>query len=202
MAFKEASEAFSNEPCRADKVLAAKLIIISAILSNLTKPEAAVLRCLQSLQKLHELDTIRKVFSFLDREETKTAYFEYMESVEIAKSVVVINKILFEFVGMFFKPPPTVKEWPATIQLDEKIYNPLIDGRLFEGYAYEFLDVREDNNKIKDPITDSTEYSVPIIKSNGETADNRYRVLFLKPLIQGQRSLRCRPNGYIFAKVK
>jgi hypothetical protein len=201
MAFKEASEAFSSESCRADDtVFAAKLIIISAILSNLTKPEAAVLRCLQSLQKLHELDTIRKVFSFLDREETKTAYFKYMDSVEIAESVVVINKILFEFVGMFFKPPPTVKEWPATIQLDEKIYNPLIDGRLFEGYAYEFLDVREDNNKIKDPITDSTEYSVPIIKSNGETAGNRYRVLFLKPLIQGQRSLRC--NGYIFANVK
>jgi hypothetical protein len=194
MVFKEASEAFSNESYEEDKVLAAKLLIISAILSNLTKPEAAVLRCLQSLQELHELDTIRKVVSVLDREETKTTSFECMKSVQIAGSVVVINKILFEFVGMFFKPPPTVKEWPATIQLDEKIYNPLIDGRLFEGYAYEFLDVRQDNNKIKDPITDSTEYSVPIIKSNGETADNRYRVLFLKPLIQGQRSLRC--NGY------
>jgi hypothetical protein len=189
MVFKEASEAFSNESGRADKVLAAKLIIVSAILSNLTKPEAAVLRCLQSLQELHELDTIRKLFSVLDREETKTTSFGCMQkSVQIAESVVVINKILFEFLGMFFKPPPTVKEWPATIQLDEKIYNLLIDGPLF-GLAVSGsvnLDVGEDDNKGKNPITDATEYSVSVIKSNGETADNRYKVLFLKPLVQGR----------------
>ena len=188
MVFKEASEAFSNESYEEDKVLAAKLLIISAILSNLTKPEAAVLRCLQSLQELHELDTIRKVFSVLDREETKTTSFECMKSVQIAESVVVINKILFEFLGMFFKPPPTVKEWPATIQLDEKIYNLLIDGPLF-GLAVSgsvSLDVGEDDNKGKNPITDATEYSVSVIKSNGETADNRYKVLFLKLLVQGR----------------
>ena len=188
MVFKEASEAFSNESYEEDKVLAAKLLIISAILSNLTKPEAAVLRCLQSLQELHELDTIRKVFSVLDREETKTTSFECMKSVQIAESVVVINKILFEFLGMFFKPPPTVKEWPATIQLDEKMYNLLIDGPLF-GLAVSGsvnLDVGEDDNKGKNPITDATEYSVSVIKSNGETADNRYKVLFLKLLVQGR----------------
>ena len=202
MAFKEAFEAFSKESCLADKILAAKLMIISAILSKLTKPEAAVLRCLQSLQELHDLHTIRKVFSSLDRGETKTTYLKKEESVEIVKSVLKINKILFEFVGMFFKPPPTVKEWPATIQLDEQIYNPLIDGRLFEDSLIDTgvavsgsvnLDIGEDDNKVKDPITDATEYSVPII----ESADNRYRVLFLN---FSPRSLRY--NGYIFGKVK
>jgi hypothetical protein len=194
MAFKEALEAFSNELGRADKVLAAKLIIVSAILSNLTKPEAVVLRCLQSLQELHDLDTIRDMFSFLDREKTKIISFEQVEeSIEIAQSVIEINKILFEFVGIFFKPPPTVKEWPATIQLDEQVYNPLIDGRLFEYWLSDtgvavsrlvHLDIGEDDNKGKDPVTDATEYSVSFIESNGETADNRYRVLFLKPLVQ------------------
>jgi hypothetical protein len=202
MAFKEAFEAFSNESCLADKIVAAKLMIISAILSKLTKPEAAVLRCLQSLQELHDLHTIRKVFSSLDRGETKTTYLKKEESVEIVKSVLKINKILFEFVGMFFKPPPTVKEWPATIQLDERIYNPLIDGRLFEDSLIDTgvavsgsvtSDIGEDDNKVKDPITDATEYSVPII----ESVDNRYRVLFLN---FGPRSLRY--NGYIFGKVK
>jgi hypothetical protein len=196
-AFKEAFEAFSKESSIADKILAAKLMIISLIFSNLTKPEAAVLRCLQSLQELHDLHTIREEFSSLDRGETKTTYLKKEESVEIAKSVLKINKVLFEFVRMFFKPPPTVEEWPATIKLmDEKIYNPLIDGRLLEERLIDTdmavsgsvnLDIGEDDNKVKDPITDATEYSVPIIESNGETADNRYIVLFL---------------NFIFGKVK
>jgi hypothetical protein len=197
MTFKEALGAFSKESCIADKVLAAELMIISAILANLTKPEAAVLCCLQSLQELHDLDTIQKVFSFLETGETKTTSFEQVQELaEIAESVLKINKILFEFVGMFFKPPPTVKEWPATIQLDEQVYNPLTDGRQFEDRLIDTgvavsgsvnLDIGEDDNKDKDPITDATtEYSVPIIKSDGETADNRYTVLFLKPLVQGQ----------------
>ena len=199
MVFKQASEAFSNESYEGDKVLSAKLLIISAILSNLTKPEAAVLRCLQSLQDLHDLHTIRDMFSFLDREETKNTSIEYMRSVKIAKSVININKILFEFAGMFFKPPPTVKEWPATIQLDEKIYNPLIDGPLFEDRLIHIdvavsgsvnLDIGEDDdNKVKHPINDAAEYSVPIIESSGETADNRYRVLFLKSLVQGRHDI-------------
>jgi hypothetical protein len=185
MAFKEAFEAFLKKSSIADKILAAQLIIISAILSNLTNPEAAVLRCLQSLQELHDLHTIRDVFSFLDREETKTTYVEQVESVEIVKSVLKINKILFEFVRMFVKPPPTVEEWPATIKLmDEHIYNPLIDGRLSEerlidtGMAVN-LDIVEDDNKVRNPITDATEFGV--IECSGQTPDNRYRVLFLKP---------------------
>jgi hypothetical protein len=177
MAFKEAFEAFSKESCIADKILAGKLMIVSVIFSNLTKPEAAVLRCLQSLQELHDLDTIREEFFFLDREETKTTYLEKEESFEIAKSVIKINKILFEFVRMFFKPPPTVEEWPATIKLmGEQIYNPLIqlsEERLIDtGMAVNLHDIVEDDNKVKDPITDVTEFGV--IESSGQTPDNRY----------------------------
>ena len=185
MAFKEAYEAFRKGPYIADKISAAKLKILSKVLSNLTKPEAAVVSCLQSLQELHDLQAIREVFSSLDRREARTTFFEY------AKSILKINKILFEFVRVFFKSPPTVEEWPATINtMDEQIYNPLIDGRWLEKRLMDAsmavsgvmnLGIGEVDNKVEGPVTDVAGYSVPIIESIGQT-DNRYRVLFLKPL--------------------
>ena len=168
MAFKEA-RAFSNE----SYILAAKLKIISKILSNLTEPEAAVVCCLQSLQELHDLQAIREEFSSLNRKEAKTTFLEV--DVSFAKSVLKINKILFEFVRVFFKSPPTVEEWPATINImDKQIFNPLIDGRLLEerlmdaGMAVSGemnLDIGEVDKNVEGPITDVA----GIIESSGQT---------------------------------
>ncbi len=178
MAFKEAYEAFRKGSYIADKISAAKLKILSKVLSNLTKPEAAVVSCLQSLQELHDLQAIREVVSSLDRKEAKTTFLE--QDALFAKSVLKINKILFEFVRVFFKSPPTVEEWPATINtMDEQIYNPLIDGRWLDERLMDVsmavsgemnLDIGEVDNK--GPITDVAGYSVPIIESSGQT-DNR-----------------------------
>ena len=179
-AFKKANEAFCKESCIVDKILATKLKIMSKILSNLTKPEAAVVCCLQSLQELHDLQAIREVFSSLDRKEAKTTSLEV--DVWFVKPVLKINKILFEFVRVFFKSPPTVEEWPATINtMDEQIYNPLIDGRWLDGRLIDAsmaasseinLGIGEVDSKVKGPVTDVAGYSVPIIESIGQT-DNR-----------------------------
>ena len=172
MAFKEAYEAFRKGSCISDKILAAKLKIISTVLSNLTEPEAAVVSCLQSLQELHDLHTIREVFSSLDRKEAKTTFLGI--DMWFAKPVLKINKILFEFVRVFFKSPPTVEEWPATISTtDEQIYNPLIDGRWLDERLMDAsvavpsemnLGIGEVDNKVEVPISDVAGYSVPIIE--------------------------------------
>ena len=167
-AFKEADEAFCNESSyMADKILAVKLKIMSKILSNLTKPETAVVYCLQSLQELHDLHTIRRVFSSLNSKEAKTTFFEQNP---FGKSVLKINKILFEFVRVFFKSPPTVEEWPATISTtDKQIFNPLIAVRLVEERLMD-ADMAVSGEVVED--SDVAGYSVPIIESSGQT-DNR-----------------------------
>ena len=146
----------------ADRALAVKLVIILNILQNLTKPEDAVLHCLQWLQKLHE------VYSLLVKERD--------ESFKFTEFVLNMNKNLFQFVRMFSKPPLTAQEWPGTIKLDERIYNSLIDGqylkqRLIEAdkavSSTEILDFEFD---VMDAVTDLKERSIPII----ETLGNRY----------------------------
>ncbi len=182
IAFKQAYEFFCKESCTADNILAAKLKIMSKILSNLTKPETAVVCCLQSLQELHDLQAIREVFSSLNRKEAKTNFLE--QDASFAKSVLIkINKILFEFVRVFFKSPPTVEEWPATINTTGvQIFNPLIDERLVDerlmdaGMAVSGemnLGIGEVDNTVEGPISDVAGYSVPVIESSGQTADNR-----------------------------
>ena len=153
-----------------DRFLAGKAVIISKIFQNLTKPEDAVLYCLQWLQKLHG------VYSLLVKE-TKTIFLNRNESCDVTECILNINKLLFQFVRMFLKPPPTVEEWPATIQIYGKIYNPLIDGQLLKerligsGKAVSTgvkLDIGRVNSGVENPVTDVELYVARIIETSGK----------------------------------
>ena len=171
-----ASEVFLNKSSPiADRVLAVKLVIMIKILQNLTKPEDAVLHCLHWLQKLHE------VYS-LSVNETETTFPESGELFKFTECVLHMNKILFQFVRMFSKPPPTAQDWPGTIKLGEQIYNPLINGQYLKQRLTDRdktapgtkidMDVEFDDpvTLLEDPLSDLEEHSVPII----ETSGNRY----------------------------
>ena len=163
LTINDARETFlSKSSPTADRALAVKLVIITIILQNLTKPEDAVLHCLRWLQKLHE------VYSILVKERD--------ESFKFTEFVLNINKNLFQFVRMFSKPPPTAQEWPGTIKLGEQIYNTLIHGQYLKQRpieadkavsSTETLDFEFD---VMDAVTDLKERSIPII----ETLGNRY----------------------------
>ena len=163
LTINDARETFlSKSSPTADRALAVKLMIITKILQNLTKPEEAVLHCLRWLQKLHE------VYSILVKERD--------ESFKFTEFVLNINKNLFQFVRMFSKPPLTAQEWPGTIKLDGQIYNPLIDVQYLKQRpieadkaisSTEILDFEFD---VMDAVTDLKERSIPII----ETLGNRY----------------------------
>ena len=173
--FKEAFKASSDTLSVNNGLLVAELKIISLIMSNLTKPEAAILWCLQSLQELHNLVAVRGLFSHLENEDA-------------AKSVLKMNKILFKFVQEFFRPPPTVEEWPATIELPSgRICNPLFDAQfLDEGLMHAEkavlrktkLGIGEVGNKVQDPVTNVAEYSFTISESCEQTPDNRLIIVF------------------------
>ena len=172
-AFKEALEAFSHGLSTKDGLLVAELKIISKMMSKLGKPEAAIPCSLQSLLELHDLHAVRKVFSYLDEEKTDNSV-----NMLFAKAVFKINKVLFEFVQLSIKPPPTVEEWPVTIQLlDKSIRNPLIDKRLMDTEKVvpreTKLDICEVDNSIQNPSTDVAGYSFMITESCGQTPDIR-----------------------------
>ena len=172
-----ASEVFLNKSSPiADRVLAVKLVIMIKILQNLTKPEDAVPHCLHWLQKLHE------VYS-LSVNETETTFPESGELFKFTECVLDMNKILFQFVRIFSKPPPTAQDWPGTIKLQgEQIYNPLINDqylkqRLTDGDKAASsikldMDVEFDVplTLLEGPSSYLEEHSVPII----ETSGNRY----------------------------
>ena len=161
-----ANEVFLNKSSPiAERVLAVKLVIMIKILQNLTKPEDAVLHCLHWLQKLHE------VYS-LSVNETETTFPESGELFKFTECVVGMNKILFQFVRIFSKPPPTAQDWPGTIKLGEQIYNPLTDGDKAASSIKLDMDVEFDVplTLLEDPSSYLEEHSVPII----ETSGNRY----------------------------
>ena len=169
-----ATEVFLNKSSSiVDRVLAVKLVIMSKILQNLTKPEDAVLHCLHWLQKLHD------VYSF-SVNETETAFPESGELFKFTECVLDMNKILFQFVRMFSKPPPTAQDWPGTINLDEQIYNPLINGQYLKQRLID-EDKAASTTKIdvdiefyeavtlsKDPLSRLEEHSIAIIETSGD----------------------------------
>ena len=125
------------------------------------------------LQNLHDLPKVQRVFSlFL----TKILLPQTSEE-SIVKFVVKMNTILFEFVRMFFKQPPGFEPWPAIMQLDDQIYNPL-EGKLS---ATSTGDVA---SKVKDPIIDSAVYSAFTIDSSSETFLNRYLLINVNSILQ------------------
>ena len=165
-----ASKVFLNKSLpTVDRFLAGKVVIISKIIQKLTKPEDAVLYCLQWLQKLHGV-------YFLLVKERKTIFLKRNESRDVTECILNINKRLFQFVRMFLKPPPSVEEWPATIQIYEKIYNPLIDGQLLKemliggGKAVSTgikLDIGRVDIRVENAITDVEVYDARIIETPG-----------------------------------
>ena len=176
VSYDNASEVFLNKSSPiADRVLAVKLVIMIKILQNLTKSEGAVLHSLHWLQKLHE------VYS-LSVNETETTFPASGELFKFTECVLGMNKILFQFVQMFSKPPPTAQDWPGTIKLGDQIYNPLINGqylkqRLTDGDKAASstkidMDVEFHHpvTPLEDPFSRLEKHSIPII----ETSGNRY----------------------------
>ena len=157
------------------RIFATILRIVTEILRNLTTPDTAVIRCLQFLQELHDLPVIQVKFSSLIKGDSEIISYE-------SSSVHKINKILFKFVRMFFKPSPTVEEWPATIRLDKQVYNPLIEERFLEErlkiatrpVSSHIDNVIKTDENVESSNTYGVEYNGPVIESSLETSNNRY----------------------------
>ena len=172
--FTHAEERFLEESLvTKDRILAGKLVMSSKILEKLTNPNDAVLCCLQILQELHDHPDIQELFRPMI-EPVSLSSIKKKSLTADAASVKNMNKILFEFARTFIKPPSTVQDWPATIKLDGKFFNPLEKESQNIGRTnLDSGDFDDDSNgdfELKETTTDVTEQSVLIFEITG----NRY----------------------------
>ena len=106
----KANDAFSNEALSVkDRIFAVELRIVSEILECLDNPDIAIKNCLSFLRMLHNLLAIRDSFHVYINGGSwvyKSSFTIEDEDVEIVKSVMLINYVLFEYVLKFSSKNP------------------------------------------------------------------------------------------------
>ena len=120
---RNASVAFFNPGLSTeDRIFASKLRVVSNILECLDDPESAIIGCLLVLEELHQLPVVREMFDVYIKGGIKS-FFRKTERVELVKSVMLINKVVFEY-GLKFSSERLLLCQP-TIKLSYGSFNPI-----------------------------------------------------------------------------
>ena len=124
---KLATHAFCNEALSIeDRILAAKLRVISETLECLDSPDTAVTSCLLFLSQIHDLPAVREMFwVYLGR---VNSTLEKTDRVENIKSIMMTNYVLYQFAFKFSDKYYSPFSWP-TIQLSDRAFNPICSWR-------------------------------------------------------------------------
>ena len=121
-----ATEAFCNKALSINnRILAAKLRVISELLEGLERPETAIIGCRSFLKELHSLPAIKEIFSVYLNRRVKSL-LNKPERMENVKSVMLINYALYEYVSKFSTKNFFVLTWPD-IELAHRRFYPLTD---------------------------------------------------------------------------
>ncbi|XP_028398817.1 uncharacterized protein LOC114522346 [Dendronephthya gigantea] len=160
----------------ADQIISTKLRITSEILRNLALPSAAVLGCLNLLQELHDQQEVQTALSFVAN--GKAVSIHERAHFENVISIFKLNKILYDFTLTFAKSPPFAEDWPATIKLAERTYNPLTQKRWLKEQLEAssitmrligLIDIESQTQVIHDH---AARYNGPVIESSGMSRNN------------------------------
>ena len=123
---KAATHAFRIESLRIeDRILAAKLRVVSELLECLESPETAIPGCLSFLKKLHALPAVQEMFNVYLNGGIKSM-LNKAQRVENVKSVMMINYVVFKYVSKFSSKYTCASAWP-TIQLADRSFNPILN---------------------------------------------------------------------------
>ena len=116
---KRAADAFRIESLRIeDRILAAKLRVVSELLECLESPEKAIPGCLSFLKKLHALPAVQEMFNVYLNGGIKSM-LNKAQRVENVKSVMMINYVVFKYVSKFSSKYCSIHAWP-TIELGDR----------------------------------------------------------------------------------
>ena len=109
---REATRAFCNEGLiLPDRIMAAKLRVVSKILECLQDTKAAVAGCMLFLEELHNLPGIGETFTTYFKGGMKSKLHKDSRS-ENVKSVLSLNFAILEFAAKFSSELPNMKNWP------------------------------------------------------------------------------------------
>jgi hypothetical protein len=123
---KAATHAFRIESLRIeDRILAAKLRVVSELLECLESPETAIPGCLSFLKKLQALPAVQEMFNVYLNGGIKST-LNKGQRVENVKSVMMINYVVFKYVSKFSSKYTSASAWP-TIQLADRSFNPIMN---------------------------------------------------------------------------
>ncbi|XP_046858446.1 uncharacterized protein LOC124451890 isoform X2 [Xenia sp. Carnegie-2017] len=133
----EATRAFNNESLSIeDRIFAAKIRVVSTILECMERPQMAITFCLSFLEKLHSLPAIREIFNVYINGGVKSL-LKKNDRVENVRSVMFINRFLYQFIMKFGKTYHMALVWP-TIQIKNKQFNPIMNWReISEGNSWD-----------------------------------------------------------------
>ena len=127
----EATRAFSNEALKLpDRIMAAKIRVVSKILECLQDTKAATSSCMLFLKDLNHLPAIGETFStyfkYTSFSSLKSNFFEEAR-LENVKSVLSLNLTVSEFVAKFSGELPNVRNWPRiNLSTENETIHPLL----------------------------------------------------------------------------
>ena len=167
--FKKSHEAatypFNNKSLSIkDRIMACMLRVAATILElGLEDPKAATTACRQSLEELHDLPTIRKMFAVFLKGGLKSK-FSKAKRLENIKSVLFINHALYVS-SKYSSESPYLFTWPA-IESKDRTFHPIL-------HAHEILTktstgeefVQQLNRVVVDSRIRSAEF---VVNSRGE----------------------------------
>ena len=121
---KQATLAFHNAALSTEeRILASKVRFASGILEHLEDPKMAACDCLQYLKELHDMATIKEIFSVYTQGGVKSVIKKDSRK-EIVEIVTMINLILADFISNFTKQRMAVFDWP-TIVCGKRVVHPI-----------------------------------------------------------------------------
>lgn len=169
--FKSASErahdAFSNEALDAyDRALAMKIKVASTILENLDTPEVPVVLCRGFLEQLNGVREVSTAFTVKYGDFTLRRLFCELRRDALLSTVVLIHRILWEFVHICanstndelrHKAHKVLRSWPHVITLKrrQKIH-PVMEDRVSQPYHSFLGEQGDDERHINCPIDIAT----------------------------------------------
>ena len=188
LAREKATEAFCNEALSIeDRIQASQVRMMASIMENLEDPDAAISDCLQYLKQLHDGGAIQEIVSVLIRGGI-ASWINEAKRLEIASSVYLMNRMLFDFAKKFAKSPPAILDWP-TILLQEVRYHPLLgDGRLFKKLKSSGVQVIAPGLDITFGRLNEVNQSTSVLNSKGEILVKMFRVNTIKVFKSSEES--------------
>ena len=126
---ERATDAFNNKSLSIkDRIMPCKLRVVARILeSGLDDPDAATTACLLSLEELHGLPAIQKMFSVFIKGGLKSM-LKKAERLENIMSVLSTNLALYNFAFKYCSESQNPFTWPV-IELTGRTFHPILNAQ-------------------------------------------------------------------------